>query len=231
MGSRPPGRAPERTGGSPRLRTQHPGAHGVSIASPVPFTRRLPPGGSSRSHFSLLTSHFSLLTSHFSLAQRAEAPGYASHPDAHGVSIASPGSFTRRLPPGGSSRSHFPLPTSHFSLPTSHFHHPSTLAQLAEAPGYAPAPWCARRCHRVASTLYPQAPARRLIAFSTTHNPQPTTASSPLSRGTSRRNLQFVPAFAILSPVQTSISPSIPPRTCDRSASRNCFQTLDRQAS
>ncbi|MEY3172669.1 MAG: hypothetical protein RLZZ436_582 [Planctomycetota bacterium] len=60
----------ERTGGSPRLRFRtlvRTPARGVSRTLPGLFTRRLPPGGSVRSHFSLLTSHFSLLTSHFSL--------------------------------------------------------------------------------------------------------------------------------------------------------------------
>ena len=58
--------APERTGGSPRLRlrilVRTPG-RGVNHAFPRLFTRRLPPGGSVR----VLTSHFSLFTSHFSL--------------------------------------------------------------------------------------------------------------------------------------------------------------------
>ncbi|MEY3176712.1 MAG: hypothetical protein RLZZ436_4626, partial [Planctomycetota bacterium] len=53
-----------------------------------------------------------------------KSPVAPSHLGAHGVSIALLGLFTRRLPPGGSS--------------------------VAEVPGYAFAPWCGRRQHRVA---------------------------------------------------------------------------------
>ncbi|MEY3172780.1 MAG: hypothetical protein RLZZ436_693 [Planctomycetota bacterium] len=74
------------------------------------------------------------VTWHFSRPPRVALPSCS------GVGIASPGAFTRGLPPGGSVR----FLTSHFRR--------SPLVQ--------------RRRHRVARGLYPRASARRLSAFS-----------------------------------------------------------------
>ncbi|MEY3174815.1 MAG: hypothetical protein RLZZ436_2729, partial [Planctomycetota bacterium] len=204
--------ASERTGGSPRLRFSHLGAHPCPRVSgraeapgdafrtlvrpPCPrrqqrieghFTRGLPPCGSCAA-FPLLTSHFSLLPS----ARRTSSPLYFL-----------PSPLSRSVPPGGSSRARSvfqpggrhinsrrrkpPEPRSNHLQPggrhiwcgavsrrttprsspvqTVGNRCPSRTAErTGESPGYAsPAPWCARRQHRVTRPLYPQAAARRLM--------------------------------------------------------------------
>ncbi|MEY3173499.1 MAG: hypothetical protein RLZZ436_1413 [Planctomycetota bacterium] len=145
------------------------------------------------------------------LSGRAEAPGCVSAPWCHtpprGVSIALPTHFTRRLPPGGSC--------------------------VEEAPGCVFVPWYAQRQHRVASTLYPQAAAKRLIALSlltshfslltshfsllTSARPPPPSPvhlpCSPLSRSTLYPR---APALRLMRVLTSPLSRSVPPRGSSR---------------
>ncbi|MEY3173003.1 MAG: hypothetical protein RLZZ436_916, partial [Planctomycetota bacterium] len=107
------------------------------------------------------------------------------------VSNASPGLFTRGLPPGGSLffpqrspsclptlhtphpprlTSHFSLLTSHFSLLISHlplttYHLPLTTCHLPLTTSHLSLPLSCPRSPIPRSTLYPQATARRLTAY------------------------------------------------------------------
>ncbi|MEY3175569.1 MAG: hypothetical protein RLZZ436_3483, partial [Planctomycetota bacterium] len=85
----------------------HSGAHGVSVTSQAP----LPAGCRQAAHaFSLLTSHFSLP----SLLSRQGSLPAGSRPAAH----RAPARRLIALPPGGSSPSHFSLPSPLHSLPS-----------------------------------------------------------------------------------------------------------------
>ncbi|MEY3174014.1 MAG: hypothetical protein RLZZ436_1928 [Planctomycetota bacterium] len=128
----PPLPTPERAGGSPRLRSgtlvptpanpradgrkppvaiRHPGAPPLPAASasrrqhPLPAGCRQAAHRALTSHFSLLTSHFSLLTSHSLLTHSRPRCRLLSTPY---DLLSRAGPFTRRLPPGGSTRSRTP---------------------------------------------------------------------------------------------------------------------------